>query len=65
MKNLTDEEVEKLCKPGEGANTCIWLLMAPTGWECCFHSKPRSLIERWEQGLTTAKRDGCDREKGL
>ena len=57
----TDEEVKELCKPGHGEDTCIWLLVAPTGWECCCLNKPTSLLDRWERGGTTAKRNGCDK----
>jgi len=57
----TDEEVKEFCKPGQGANTCIWLIMAPTGWECCCMHRPSALLDRWERGLTNAKRDGCDK----
>jgi hypothetical protein len=58
---LTTDEVAEFCKPGEEANTCIWLLMGPGGWECCCHRKPSSLVARWENGETTAKRDGCEK----
>lgn len=56
----TDEEVVKLCKPGEGADTCVWLVAGGNGFQCtCLH-KNWSLMERFDDGLTIAKRDGCD-----
>ncbi len=56
----SDEEVKSLCKIGQGADTCIWLVMSPDGWECtCLH-RPHALLDRWEKGLTVAKRNGCD-----
>lgn len=61
----TDEEVKTLCKPGQGADTCVWLLMAPTGWECSCLNKPISLLERSRRGETVAKRDGCDKVKNF
>lgn len=56
----TKEEVKELCRPGEGENTCIWLAMGVNGFECLCHHRPPSLIERWRNGETNAKRDGCD-----
>ena len=57
---LTPEEVRHLCTPGEGADTCIWLVCGANGFECsCFH-RNHSLSDRWRKGKTVAKRDGCD-----
>lgn len=68
---LTNEEVMELCKPGEGANTCIWLVMGK-GWECLYYwrNEGRNLIgetleERWKAGKTVAKRDGCAKIKEI
>ena len=61
----TDEEVKGLCTPGAGADTCIWLLMGPKGWECSMMHKNTALLERWNKGLTIAKRDGCDKVKNF
>jgi len=63
---LNTEEVKKLCRPGEGKDTCIWLVMGRDGFECLYYNRKavsltgERLDERWEQGLTVAKRDGCD-----
>lgn len=57
---LTGEEVKRLCKPGQGADTCIWLMVGKDGFECGYHNRHPSLVERWQKGLTVAKRDGCD-----
>lgn len=57
----TDEEVKNLCRPGQGADTCIWLVMGSDGWECTMLHKPHSLLERWLKGKTVAKRDGCQK----
>ncbi len=68
---LTDEEVKELCRPGTGADTCIWLVMGQKGWECCYHDRRgvnligETLEERLQKGLTVAKRDGCDKVKNL
>jgi hypothetical protein len=57
---LTTEEMKHLCTPGKGADTCIWLILGSEGFECsCLHRHP-SLITRWKEGKTVAKRDGCD-----
>ena len=56
------EEVKRLCKIGEGAETCILLLVGPDGFEC--HAKNKmliwSLIERARRGETNAQREGCE-----
>jgi hypothetical protein len=56
----TDEEVKQLCRPGEGADTCVWLVMSPKGWECTDSNRPHALLDRWSEGKTSAKRDGCE-----
>lgn len=58
----TDEEVLRLCKPGCGADTCIFLTMSPDGWECHGLNKMPiySMIERAERGETNAQRQGCE-----
>ena len=55
----TDAEVQRLCQPGQGAQTCVWLTMALDGWECCYFHRPAALVDRWMAGETTATRDGC------
>lgn len=62
---LTDEEVAKYCGVGEGDNCCIWLVMGPKGFECLYYNRNWSLEDRWQRGLTVAKRDGCDVVKNL
>ena len=62
---LDDEEVKEFCKPGEEANTCIWLVLSGAGFECLYYNKPQALLDRWEKGLTVAKRDGCDKVRGF
>lgn len=68
--HLTKEEVFELCKPGEGANTCIWLVVSGEGFECLYYNRSEgrnlmgeTLEERWKAGLTVAKRDGCEKVK--
>lgn len=63
----TIEEVKELCRPGEGADTCIWLAVGPNGFECLYYNRGGkslaggTLEERWKRGLTVAKRDGCSK----
>lgn len=63
-----DDEVRELCRPGAGAETCVWLMFSRR-WECCYYDRRginligESLEERWRKGLTVAKRDGCDKVK--
>ncbi len=62
---LDDTEIKELCKIGQGADCCIWLCVGGEGFECLYHNKPLTLIERLEKGDTVAKRDGCDKVKTL
>lgn len=62
---LTKEEVMELCRPGEGDNTCVWVVVGPEGFECTYYNKPVALLERWVEGQTNAKRNGCDKVKSL
>ena len=64
--SLDIEEVKRLCHPGAGADTCIWLVIGQVGFECLYYNRNtgRNLIgetleERWKKGLTVAKRNGC------
>jgi len=63
---LDIEEVKRLCRPGQGADTCIWLVAGKDGFECLYYNRQavsltgERLDERWKKGLTVAKRDGCD-----
>ena len=57
-------EVKRLCRPGAGADTCIWLVAGVDGFECLYYNRQavnlvgESLEDRWKKGLTVAKRDG-------
>ncbi len=62
---VSKEEAEEYCKIGQGADCCIWLCVGADGFECLFYNRPISLIERWEAGLTTAKRNGCEKVKNF
>lgn len=62
---LTREEVFELCKPGEGANTCVWLVVGGQGFECTYFNRPTALLKRWARGETTANRNGCERVKSM
>jgi len=63
---LDIEEVKRLCRPGAGADTCIWLVVGGEGLECLYYNRGavsltgERLDERWRKGLTVAKRDGCN-----
>ena len=59
----TNDEVMSLCKPGQGANTCVWLVCGSKGFECCCLHIPPTLYDRWAEGKTVAKRDGCEKVK--
>lgn len=63
---LDEKEVKELCRPGAGADTCIWLVCGENGFECINYNRQvpnllgESLEDRWRRGATVAKRDGCD-----
>ncbi len=65
--SVSDEDAKNICKIGQGADCCIWLVMGTKGYECLYHEKHAmpltgySLYERWQKGLTVAKRDSCDK----
>ncbi|GAJ17400.1 unnamed protein product [marine sediment metagenome] len=70
--SLDIDEVKRLCRLGAGAETCIWLVCGGKGFECLYYNRNEgcnligeTLQERWEKGLTVAKRDGCDEIKRL
>lgn len=56
---LENEEMYSCCKPGYGSETCIWLMASIDGLECTKFNKHPVLVEKFEKGLTVAKRDGC------
>ena len=63
---LSTEEVFKFCRPGAGADTCIWLAAGANGFECLYYNRGgknllgETLEQRWRNGKTVAKRDGCE-----
>lgn len=60
---LNEKEVMQLCKPGCGADTCIWLVVGVNGFECLNYFRPNVLVKRLAEGSTVAKRDGCEEIK--
>ncbi len=60
---LTGEEVKQLCRPGQGTDTCSWLLVGVNGFECSYLHKPHVLMERRDKKQMVAMRDGCERVK--
>lgn len=56
---LNSIEINILCKPGEGKNTCVWLVCGSKGFECTCKNKPSTLVDKFKNGDTIAKRDGC------
>ncbi|MBA7589022.1 hypothetical protein ES708_31095 [subsurface metagenome] len=65
LVSLKKEEMLRLCRPGAGADTCIWLVVGAEGFECLYFCREvpnllgETLKDRWEAGKTVAKRDGC------
>ena len=70
--SLDKEDAEKLCRPGQGQDTCIWLVVGPGGFECLYYNRDKgknlkgeTLEQQWKAGKTVAKRDGCDVVKAV
>jgi hypothetical protein len=61
MKRLPKDDLQTHCKIGQGADTCIWLLIGGKGFECHFHERPSFILAARDN--MTAKRDGCERER--
>ena len=57
---LEPDELKKLCRPGAGADTCVWAMVGEKGPECGYYNRHPALERRWKAGKTVAKRDGCD-----
>ena len=50
----TNEDVQDICKVGQGADTCMFLTMGSTGWQCvALDWRMRSWLSlrllKWEQ----------------
>jgi len=55
----TAEEVDSVCKLGQGADTCVWLVLEGAGFRCTYHNRIDYLQKRFREGKTGAKKDGC------
>lgn len=69
---LDKEEAMELCKPGAGPDTCIWFVVGAEGFGCVYFNRKggrnllgETLEQRWKDGKTVAKRDGCEVLKRL
>ena len=62
---LSRNEAITLCKLGQGADTCVWLMSGKGGLACHYYNRPTGLVSRWNQGLTVAKRNGCPEVRAL
>lgn len=58
------EEIKEICKIGQGADCCIFLVVG-SKFECCYHNRfgLGDLLERARAGLTNARREGCEKVK--
>ena len=63
MKNdKITKQVQDVCKIGQGADCCRYLVMGPKGFECTKHdAKVKEELDRKvEMGMFTSKGDNCD-----
>jgi len=60
MPTLAESHVKDVCRPGEGSETCRYLLMSPGGWVCGKHSALAvTLDNRVREGTMRAHGDNC------
>lgn len=60
MADLTQKQVNELCRPGKQDETCAFLGMADGKWLCTKGTDMEPIImERLEAGSMTAKGDNC------
>jgi len=62
----TEKHVKKVCKPGQGENTCYFLATGANGWSCEKSGDLRRIIEeRVDTNTMNAQSDNCDGLLGL
>jgi hypothetical protein len=57
----SQEEVNTHCRPGEGAETCKYLVMSPKGFQCEFQNMNFLIDLNEREKPMIAQREGCDR----
>ena len=57
---MTVDEAKQVCRVGQGARCCAFLVMSPTGFECIRLSYPANstIFSRLENGTMNAKGEG-------
>jgi hypothetical protein len=57
---MTGDEAKSICRIGQGAQCCAFLVMSPTGFECIRMSYPSNstIFNRLAQGTMNAKGEG-------
>lgn len=57
---MPKQHVDEVCKLGQGADTCAFLVLA-SGWNCAKGSNVESILRgRLERGEMKAKGDNCE-----
>jgi len=61
MGLISDEHLEKFCKPGKGAETCSYIGLGPDGFECQKGGPLQAAIDkRRAEGSMGAMGDNCE-----
>ena len=57
---MSGDEAKQICRVGQGAKCCAFLVMAPTGFECIRMSYPNNgtIFDRLKNGTMNAKGEG-------
>ena len=56
-----NNQIKTVCKIGQGADCCKYLVMSPNGFECSkFKPEDKAVIDKaWESGHHVAQGDNC------
>lgn len=61
MCKISDMMLRLVCKTGQGANTCRYVICGPNGFECAKHSQLKETLDsRAEAGAMVAQSDNCE-----
>ena len=63
MKLLSKEHAIEICKIGQGADCCSWLICGSSGFECSILEQHPTIVKRRAINDMVAMRDGCPEMK--
>jgi hypothetical protein len=60
IKRQMNQNVINICKIGQGANCCKYLLAGTEGFECAKHEGEKQMIDRVWNETKNAQGDNCE-----